>query len=89
MQGAKACVMVQNDLTDHIEFNKGPKQGDRLALFLLIITVEYAISQLSVDINSSLIYMSGQVFVVQMTQTLSYDALKRRFKFLTNRNMEY
>jgi len=67
MQGAKACVMVQNDLTDHIEINKGPKQGDRLALFLPIIALEYAISQLSVDINSSLIYISGQVFVVQMT----------------------
>jgi len=67
MQGAKACVMVQNDLTDHIEVNKGPKQGDRLALFLLIIAVEYAVSQLSVDINSSLIYISGQVFVVQVT----------------------
>jgi len=67
MQGAKACVVVQNDLADHIEVNKGPKQGDRLALFLLIIAVEYATSQLSVDINSSLIYMSGQVFVVQVT----------------------
>lgn len=67
MQGAKACVVVQNDLTDHIEVNKGPKQGDRLALFLLIIAVEYATSQLSVDINSSLIYISGQVFVVQVT----------------------
>jgi hypothetical protein len=63
----EACVMVQNYLTDHIEINKGPKQGDRLALFLLIIAIEYAISQLSVDIDSSLIYISGQVFVVQMT----------------------
>lgn len=46
MKGTKACVMVQNNLTDHIDVNKGPKQGDRLALAL-----EYAMSQLSVDIN--------------------------------------
>jgi hypothetical protein len=61
MKGAKACVMVQNDLTDHIEVNKGPKQGDRLALFLHIIVLEYVMSQLSVDINSSLIYKSCQI----------------------------
>jgi hypothetical protein len=67
MQGAEVCVMVHNDLTDHIEVDKGPKQGDRLALFLLIVAIEYAISQLSVDINSSLIYISCQVFVVQVT----------------------
>jgi hypothetical protein len=67
MQGTKACVMVQNDMTHHIEVIKGPKQGDRLAHFLLIVAIEYAISQLSVDINSSLIYISGQMFVVQVT----------------------
>lgn len=59
--------MVQNDLTGHIEVNKGPKQGDRLALFLLIIAIEYAISKLAVGINSSLIYILCQMFVLQVT----------------------
>jgi hypothetical protein len=61
MEGAKACVKIQNDLADHSEVKRGLKQGDGLALILFNIFLEYAIRQLSVDVNSSLIYKSGQI----------------------------
>jgi hypothetical protein len=61
MEGAKACVTVQNDLTDHYEVKTGLKQGDGLAPLLFDIVLEYAIEKLSVDVNSSLIYKSGQI----------------------------
>jgi hypothetical protein len=61
MEGAKACVKIQNDLTDHFEVKRGLKQGDELAPLLFNIVLEYAIRQLSVDGNSSLIYKSGQI----------------------------
>jgi hypothetical protein len=36
MEGAKACVQVLNDLTDHFEVNRELKQGDGLATLLLL-----------------------------------------------------
>jgi hypothetical protein len=62
MEGAKACVKIQNDLTNHFEVKRGLKQGDGLAPLLFNIVLEYALRQLSVDVNSSLIYKSGQIF---------------------------
>jgi hypothetical protein len=56
----KACVKIQNYLTDHFEVRRGLKQGDGLAPLLFNIVLEYAIRQSSVDVSSSLIYKSGQ-----------------------------
>jgi hypothetical protein len=61
MEGAKACVKIQNDLTDLFEVKRGLKQGDGLAPLLFNIVLEYAIRQLSVDVNSSLICKSDQI----------------------------
>jgi hypothetical protein len=61
MEGTKACVKIQNDLTDHSEVKRGLKQGDGLAPLLFNIVLEYVIRQLPVDVNSSLIYKSGQI----------------------------
>jgi hypothetical protein len=44
-------------LTDHFEVNRKLKQGDGL----FNIALEHAKRQLSVDVNSSLIYKSGQI----------------------------
>ena len=44
-------------MTDHFEVNRKLKQGDGL----FNIALEHATRQLSVDINSSLIYKSGQI----------------------------
>jgi hypothetical protein len=52
MEGAKACVKIQNDLTDHFEVKRGLKKEDGLAPLLFNIVLEYAIRQLSVDGNS-------------------------------------
>jgi hypothetical protein len=61
MEGAKSCVKIQNDLTDHFEVKRGLKQGDGLAPVLFNIVLEYDIRQLSVDVNASLIYQAGQI----------------------------
>jgi hypothetical protein len=61
MEGAKACVKIQNDLTDHFEVRRRLKQGDGLAPLVFSIVLEYAIRQLSVDVNSSLICKSDQI----------------------------
>jgi hypothetical protein len=61
MEGAKACVQIQNDLTDHFEVNRELKQGGRLASLLVSIALEYAVRQLPVDVNSSLIYKSDEI----------------------------
>ena len=54
---------IQNNLTDHFEVNRGLKKGHGPAPFLFDVALEYAIRQLSVDINSSLVYKSGQIVV--------------------------
>ena len=44
-------------MTDHFAVNRKLKQGDGL----FNIALKYAIRQLSVDVNSSLMYKSGQI----------------------------
>jgi hypothetical protein len=65
--GAKACVRIQNGLTNHFEVKRGLKQGDGLAPLLFNIVLEYAIRQLSVDVNSSLSANQVKYLVTQMT----------------------
>jgi hypothetical protein len=56
MERAKALVKIRSDLTADFERHRGLKQEDGLAPLLFNIALECAIRQLSVDVNSLLVY---------------------------------
>jgi hypothetical protein len=60
MKGAKTRVKIQNNFTDHSVVSSGLNQGNRLTLLLLNTDLDYGIRLLSIHVNLSVFYISGQ-----------------------------
>jgi len=58
MKNSESRVKIQGNLTDPFKINQGLKQGDGLAQMLFNLAFEYAVRNITVDTNASLLHKS-------------------------------
>jgi hypothetical protein len=61
MTDMSSQVKIENDLTDTIVVTEGLKQGDRLAIRLCDLSLEYVIREVNIDKRNTVDYKSSQI----------------------------